>query len=148
MKTFGVSLLLICICIFEFLPNCTQAGETHGTLIVDIEGFSNSKGYAMAAVFGSEKAYKKRSPIIAQARVEVTNQKALAIFNDLKYGTYAVAVYHDENANEKMDKTVMGIPKEFYGHSNNVRGSFGPPPFSKVKFEFDRPEKRIKIKVE
>ena len=148
MKNLGISLSLTFICIFVLLLNSTQAGGTHGSLVVTIEGFSNSEGYAMVAVFDSEKAYKEGSPKTAKAKVEVTDQKALVIFDDLKYGTYAVASFHDQNANGKMDKNFLGIPKESYGHSNNVRGSFGPPSFDKAKIDFGSPEKQIKIKLE
>ena len=111
--------------------------------MVTVEGFPDSEGYAMLALFGSEQAYAEGSPETAKAKVNVEDKKALATFIDLPYGTYAVAVYHDRNANGKMDKNFLGIPKESYGHSNNAGGSFGPPPFDKAKFEFGSPEKQI-----
>jgi uncharacterized protein (DUF2141 family) len=148
MKKWGISLLLTTTCLLALFLNCTQAEETSGTFIVQIEGLSDSEGYVMVSVFGSEEAYKEGSPKTAKAKVEVADQKALAVFNDLKYGIYAVAVFHDRNANGKMDRNILGIPKESYGYSNNVRGSFGPPSFTKARFEFDSPEKQIKIKLE
>jgi len=45
----------------------------------------------------------------------------------LKPGAYAIAAYHDENDNQKLDKAFTGIPTENYGFSNNARGMFGPP---------------------
>jgi len=147
MKSCRILLLLTPILIFALFLNSTQAGETSGTLNIAVEGFPNSEGSAMVAVFGSKKAYDEGSSTV-KARVKVDDQKALAIFIDLKYGIYAVAVFHDENANGKLDKNFLGIPKESYGHSNNVRGSFGPPSFDKAKFEFGSPEKQIEIKLE
>ncbi|NNK85998.1 MAG: DUF2141 domain-containing protein [Desulfobacterales bacterium] len=147
MKNYGISLLLTSICFFVLLVNSAQAGDSHGSLFVAIEGFANSKGYAMIAVYDSEQAYKEGSPKTAMAKVEVTDQKAEVIFNDLKYGTYAVAIFHDQNANGKMDTNFLGIPNESYGHSNNVRGAFGPPSFDKAKIELGSMEKQIKIKL-
>lgn len=147
MKSWGISLLLTSTCIFMFFTNSAQAGDSQGSLVVVIEGFANSKGYAMVAIYGSEQAYKDGSPKAAMAKVEVTDQKAEVAFNDLKYGTYAVAIFHDQNANGKIDTNFLGIPKESYGHSNNVRGSFGPPSFDKAKIELGSPEKQIKIKI-
>jgi uncharacterized protein (DUF2141 family) len=46
---------------------------------------------------------------------------------NLKPGSYAIAAFHDENNNKKIDKAFTGIPTEKYGFSNNVRGMFGPP---------------------
>ena len=147
MKIWGIRLLLTCVCILAFFLNNSLAGETVGTLNVNVDGFPDSEGYAMVALFGSEQAYAEGTPETAKAKVKVEDQKVLAIFMDLQYGIYAVAVYHDRNANGKMDKNFLGIPKESYGHSNNVGGSFGPPSFDKAKFEFGSPDKQITIKL-
>ena len=40
---------------------------------------------------------------------------------------YAIALYHDENANGDLDKGAFGIPSEPYGISNNPKIRFGPP---------------------
>lgn len=48
---------------------------------------------------------------------------------DLPVGRYAVAVYHDLNSNGKLDKNILGIPKEPYGFSNDFRPMFSPPDF-------------------
>jgi len=132
----------LALCIWT---GATGASETSGVLTVDMQGFAASDGFAMVAVFDSETAYKEGSPRAAQAKVRVSDQKARAVFKDLKFGTYAVAMFHDRNANGKMDKNAMGIPKEPYAHSNNARGMFGPPVFKKVKFELDSPELKIEI---
>jgi uncharacterized protein (DUF2141 family) len=141
------TLMLAVTCVLALFLNCVQAAETSGTLIVDIEGFADSEGYAMVAVFSAKEAYKAGSPRTAEAKVKVADQKARAVFNDLKYGVYAVAMFHDRNANGKMDKNSMGIPKESYGHSNNARGIFGPPDFAKAKFDLDSSDKQIEIKL-
>ena len=45
--------------------------------------------------------------------------------------TYAIAVFHDENSNRKMDK-MMGIPREGFGFSRSPVVRFGPPKFEQV----------------
>jgi uncharacterized protein (DUF2141 family) len=50
-------------------------------------------------------------------------------------GTYAIACYHDENNNGKLDTKFMGIPKEGTGASNDARGTMGPPKFKDAKFQ-------------
>src|SRR5574338_691219 len=55
-------------------------------------------------------------------------------FNDVPTGRYAVSVFHDENANQKLD-TLVGIPKEGFGFSRNPVIRFGPPRFDKVSIE-------------
>jgi uncharacterized protein (DUF2141 family) len=64
----------------------------------------------------------------------VDSQTVTWRINDVPYGDYGVAVFHDENSNGKMDKNVLGIPLESYGFSNNVRITFGPPKWEEAKF--------------
>lgn len=53
---------------------------------------------------------------------------------DVPAGTWAVLSYQDENDNGKLDRNVVGIPKENYGFSRDARGSFGPPSFEEAAF--------------
>lgn len=53
----------------------------------------------------------------------------------LKPGKYAVAVYHDENGNRKLDRNFTGIPREEYGFSNDARGVMSAPDFKDQLFE-------------
>src|SRR6476469_5975497 len=46
-------------------------------------------------------------------------------------GEYAIAIFHDENNNRRLD-TVFGIPREGFGFSRNPPLGFGAPRFSKV----------------
>lgn len=57
-------------------------------------------------------------------------------FDGLASGDYAVAILHDENANDRLD-SFAGIPREGIGFSRNPRFSFGPPRFSAASFRVD-----------
>lgn len=57
----------------------------------------------------------------------------LTQFGDLPSGDYAIALFHDENANGRLDR-VAGIPTEGVGFSNNPRLMFGPPRFVQSRF--------------
>ncbi len=48
-------------------------------------------------------------------------------------GVYAVAVHHDANSNGKLDANFLGIPREGYGVSNDVRPRFRAPRFSEAR---------------
>ena len=49
-------------------------------------------------------------------------------------GVYAAALYHDENANGKIDRNGLGIPKEGFGFSNNPKIFMSAPGFKSVRF--------------
>ena len=103
----------------------------------------------MVALHDSEESYKgEAAAAIAKTQVKVVDQKAQAIFGNMAYGGYGVSIYHDENANMKMDKNAMGIPKEAYGFSNNAKGLFGKPDYTKVVFQLNSAEKQISIDIE
>ncbi len=122
------------------------ASESTGNLIVNISGFPSSDGFAMVALNNSEESYKGgENEAIAKKKTKVVDQKAQVIFTNLPYGSYGVSLYHDENGNGKMDKNVMGIPKEAYGFSNNAKGFFGKPSYKDVVFQLNSAEKQITI---
>jgi uncharacterized protein (DUF2141 family) len=57
-------------------------------------------------------------------------------FDPIPQGTYAVACFHDENGNGKLDRNVLGIPTEGTVASNHARSTFGPPKYEDAKFVF------------
>ncbi|MCP3899894.1 MAG: DUF2141 domain-containing protein [Desulfobacteraceae bacterium] len=117
-----------------------------GTLIINVNGFENNDGGAKIAIVNSEVNYDE-SNNHRQKAVPVKNKKAQYIVEDLEFGEYAIKVFHDENSNGELDKAMFGIPKEAYGFSNNARGKFGAPAYSKVVFKFDTSDQKIFIKV-
>jgi uncharacterized protein (DUF2141 family) len=49
-------------------------------------------------------------------------------------GGYALAVFHDENRNRKLDM-MIGIPREGFGFSRNPAVRFGAPKFRQVRID-------------
>ena len=47
-------------------------------------------------------------------------------FENIPDGKYAIALFQDENNNQKLDKNIFGIPKEGYGFSNNPKTLLEP----------------------
>ncbi len=60
-------------------------------------------------------------------------------------GAYAVAVFHDENANKRLDQGFLGIPREGYGFSNNPGFSFGLPEMKEILFEIKGDKTEISV---
>jgi uncharacterized protein (DUF2141 family) len=53
-------------------------------------------------------------------------------------GVYAIVLYHDENANQKFDRTMIGLPAEGYGFTNNPPTLAGLPSFRSVRISVPR----------
>jgi uncharacterized protein (DUF2141 family) len=49
-------------------------------------------------------------------------------------GGYALAIFHDENRNRKLDM-LLGIPREGFGFSRNPVVRFGAPKFRQVRID-------------
>jgi len=69
--------------------------------------------------------------------IKIRKTEARCDFEDIPPGTYAITVIHDENTDGKLDTNWLGIPKEGYGFSNDVKALLGAPPFSAASFQYD-----------
>ena len=63
-----------------------------------------------------------------------TDGRAVAEFDSLVQGIYAVTVFHDENRNRRFDKDWLGIPREAWGGSNDLRPWARAPRFDEARF--------------
>ncbi len=116
-----------------------------GTLKVHVRGLSSSDGNLRFALFDSKKNFLE-SPVRAEI-VEIEAQEGTWIVEELPYGTYAVLVHHDVNANGMMERNWFGKPKEPTGASNDTPAKLGPPKYKNAKFQFDTPALTLTITV-
>ena len=73
--------------------------------------------------------------------------RAIAEFEEVPAGLFAVSVFHDKDEDRKLD-SVAGIPSEDYGFSADARDFFGPPSFTEASLELEAGESmRITIRV-
>jgi uncharacterized protein (DUF2141 family) len=117
------------------------------TLTVNITGINNINGNVYVYLYTSEEGF----PIeISKAnnfkKAEVISNNVTVFFKNLKPGIYAVSVYQDIDANGKINKNFLGIPKEPVGVSNNAEGFMGPPKYEDAKFNLNS-NKTIEIKL-
>jgi uncharacterized protein (DUF2141 family) len=117
---------------------------------VRVTGVRNHKGRIALALFRSEAGFpgdSSKAVRLQQAEIDARTQSAQFVLEEVPYGVYAASVFHDENMNGRLDKNLVGAPKEGYGASNNPRKRMGPPPFSEAYFRLDQPELSMEIKL-
>lgn len=90
-------------------------------------------GNVMVALFDSEAAYNANRPV-AQTRVSASGS-AVAVFENLPAGDYAMKSFHDVDNDGEMDTNPFGMPTEPYAFSNNAVGNMGPASWSRARFE-------------
>ena len=110
----------------------------NGIVKITITGIKNTDGNVEIGIYNSKENFPVFGKEIQGARVKPTKKGSLNYtFENLPDGTYAIAVWHDENRNQEMDKNLFGVPKESYGFSKNIFGTFGPPDFEDVSFKVE-----------
>ncbi len=120
-----------------------------GTIVVNISGIENSKGVIQIGLYNSETSFPEYDKNFKGVATKADKSGVSHTFTNIPAGTYAVAVWHDENEDKKMNKNLFGAPKESYGFSRNIYGSFGPPDFKDVSFKLNSAKKMtISINIE
>jgi len=112
-----------------------SANAPNASVEVDLTSLRNTRGEIHACLTRSP-AHFPNCQGDPDALTQTASAKArLLEFKNVPAGRYALSVFHDENANQKLD-TFAGIPKEGFGFSQNPVIRFGPPRFDKVSIEF------------
>ncbi|WP_273568966.1 DUF2141 domain-containing protein [Maribacter halichondriae] len=104
-------------------------------LTVSVVGVPASIGNVSAGVYNSEVGFLKIDHVIAGKFVQAVRGTTRIELDNLPNGTYAVAIFYDENGNEKLDTNFLGIPKEKVAFSNAKMKTFGPPGFDECSFK-------------
>ena len=146
LKTLILALMLL-LPVFTFAQNTGESKVQSGDLTVFITGLKSDKGDVKIALSDFEEDFSSRNEAFMSVSIKIENGKAKWIFKSFPFGEYAIKFYHDGNGNNQLDTNFLGIPKESFGFSNNVRGAFGPPKYEDAKFLFNSDAMTIEIKV-
>jgi uncharacterized protein (DUF2141 family) len=105
-------------------------------LVITVEGIENIQGLMSFALYNSSETFNEPDDAFREYFIEVTDKPIMQFeFTDIPAGTYALALFHDENSNYELDQNFLTIPQEGFGFSNNAMGNFGPPSYNDAKFE-------------
>lgn len=116
-------------------------------LRIHVTGFRNDKGKAGGVIFASPAGWPEdRSKAVADGGFDIHNRQATEEFK-VPPGRYGVAVIHDENANQKLDRNFLGIPKEGFGFANNPRVLLSAPSFQAASTQVGCPVTEIQIRL-
>ncbi|WP_234715717.1 DUF2141 domain-containing protein [Sphingopyxis macrogoltabida] len=104
------------------------------TVEVSVTGLRSMKGQLLVCLTTNPKAFPDCSKDVGSVRMAVKAADAGDfVMHAPKAGTYAIAVVHDENSNDKMDVAIF-LPKEGFGFSRNPTITVGPPSFKSASF--------------
>jgi uncharacterized protein (DUF2141 family) len=126
----------------------TNAPAAGPRLYITATGARSVAGNITFTLYGADPArFLAHKGKLALMHVPLSSTEAVGCFVVSAPGVYAVAIYHDENNDHHFGRTLIGMPAEGYGFSNNARIFLAPPSFRSVQFRVGPGETRIAIKL-
>ena len=142
-------MLVLC---FSPTRECTAQDAPAGcTLRIHVDGLRNSNGVVGSVLFTSPEGWPedpKRAFRRGPTPIAPGQRQATVVWEHLPPGDYGVAAIHDENRNEKLDRNLIGIPKEGFGFANNPHVGLSAPPFRAAVVHVQCPVTDIAIHVQ
>lgn len=99
-------------------------------LTVRVDGLRSGDGIIRVALWRPNDKFPDSNSIFLDATVPAAPDGVAATFDNMQPGAYAIAVFHDENANGEFDQGLLGIPIEGYGFAKNAPVFLSPPNFN------------------
>ncbi len=124
-------------------PGSPPAGCT-GTpsatwITIQAEGMRSGSGLLAVTLYTDNPSkFLVRHGSLYVGRVNAAQGTTRACLFVPRPGVYALALYHDENGNQKFDRTGIGFPAEGFGFSNNPPTLAGLPSFRSVRLNIPR----------
>jgi len=125
-----------------------QGRQTGTKLIIQVGQLKSNQGEVAVTLYPSD-SHRFMAPRgkLMRVRVKATTPVTNACFYLPQPDTYAVAVYHDVNANRDFDRNVVGLPDEGFGFSNNPPTKIGVPTFEAARFRAGAGDTTLRIRM-
>lgn len=100
-------------------------------IIVDIRNTGEAQGRVYVALCGERNFMRGQCDYEVARRA--TSGATVVSFAGVLPGDYAIAAFYDLNGNQKLDKNLLGAPKEPVAVSNNVSAKWAVPEFAAAR---------------
>ncbi|MFS4416091.1 DUF2141 domain-containing protein [Maribacter sp. 2307ULW6-5] len=115
----------------------TGSALAQHTVTLTVKGVGSTKGKVSAALYTDQRTWLKFDQVFMATSEAAEQGTTVLTFTDVPQGNYAIAVFHDQNGNGKLDTNMLGIPKEPVAFSKAKMKMFGPPSFEEASFMVD-----------
>jgi len=127
------------------LAGAAAASPPPGELTVRVSNVRNAKGVVRIGLCPQAAFLKPDCPY--EAAVPAHTGVTTLTLRGVVPGAYGLQVFHDENANHKVDKALFGLPKEGVGFSNDAPIRMAPPKWSDAVFAVAGGAQTIQVKM-
>ncbi|WP_414543426.1 DUF2141 domain-containing protein [Nostoc sp. CCY0012] len=146
-KEFRVSALVLAV-VGNLTCSLNARANFQGSLTVEINGIKNQQGQVCVSIFGSSQGFPNdRDRVLKRQCNKITDKSLQVTFDNLQAGSYAVAVIHDQNNDQTLNRNNLGMPIEGFGFSRNPEVRTSAPKFSDAAFLLAGPNTIIQIKM-
>ena len=115
-------------------------------LNVQVNGVRSARGDVAITVYPDDRRrFLSKGGKLARVRVRAASTVHACFW--LPPANYEVAVYHDANGDQDFNRTIVGLPAEGFGFSNDPETKIGLPPISAVRFRLPPGEGSIAIQM-
>lgn len=114
-----------------------------GDLTVDFK--HDQSGVLNVSLIREGGSFSAPDKTVRAIRQDTAKEGSQVVLRDLAPGKYAIKAFLDLNNNQKLDKNLVGMPKEPYGFSNDATGHFGPPKIEDTLFDIRDTGKKLVI---
>ena len=122
--------------LYVLLSPHVSSHSAKGSIQLTLKNLEVGQGSVRLAIYDNSADFEQQGKTVYGTVITDFSEKEKKIaLPELGFGQYAIAVYQDLNNNKKLDKTVLGIPKEPYAFSNNPTVKWNPPSFAESKFQ-------------
>lgn len=130
---FIIFLLLFQSFLFE------NTSSIDGHLLLNIENVEQGGGMVWIGIYDSQSSFlnQEEAVLVQGEKIERAGETLIKL-DKIPYGTYAAALFYDENNNGVMEQNWIGIPLEPYGFSVPFAPKWRVPRFTEVQFAFER----------
>ena len=128
-------------------PDCT--GPASATrLLVGVENVRSNSGLIAVSLYADERRrFLAKRGALYVGRVPARRGRTEVCIHVPRPGIYALAVYHDADADRSFDRTSLGLPSEGFGFSNNPPTFLGMPNFTGVRLSVPRSGTRTMVRL-
>ena len=122
----------------ENVDSVVVTSDSLSKLVVNISGMENTNGKLNVALYNNSDNFNNPQFVYKELFLTLPGQSMTVTFDSIPAGTYAFALFHDENDNQVLDQNFLNIPQEGFAFSNNSMGTFGPPSYNQAKFNIPK----------
>lgn len=115
------------------------------SLTVILKNLESATAPIYVSVYGVKSKFPSPKGQLKEYKFIPNGKEYSAEIADLKFGTYALATYQDENSSGEIDKNFIGMPTEGFGFSNNYKPKVKAPAFKDCQFAYSEKNNTITV---